>query len=156
MKVNYRPVLIVRSVSIEKISVVIDLCQHKWPGNPVYIVTAGAGRKHECLADSRVCEVLVHNSLDGAYAGRFESVLNFEAIVFPVENGSGVGYANIFKCFSFVNTQGYYLSEFCSNLKTMSKLRLKLKVSWELFVKKMAGPFASLLAKIILKRVIVD
>ena len=89
-------VLIVRTVSVEKLSGVLDACTASWPGHPLVVVSS-PGREGELHADSRIAEVVTYAIGPAGFSTPITYPARLAAVVVPVANRGGSGYANVMR-----------------------------------------------------------
>ena len=135
-----KPILVVRSVSIEKLSAVLDACVQEWPGHPVYVVSS-PNRIVELELDERVDKALPYIVGASGFRKPFAWAEALEAVVFPVGNRYGGGYANVFKAFSRLKAKSFYRAAYSKELFRMRAFTLPLKYNVELFLEKLFVPF---------------
>lgn len=146
-----KPILVVRSVSLEKLSAVLNACIYKWPEHPVYVVSS-LNRIAELELDDRVNKALACEVGAEGFRKPFAWDEPLEAVVFPIGNRSGGGYANVFKAFSQLKTKAFYCAAFCQELYPMSTFRLLLKCAVELSLEKLFVPLGVFVSLVIRRR----
>lgn len=143
-----RPILIIRTVSVEKLSTVLDSCRRRWPENPIEVLTS-PGREGELSLDGRLSRVIVQTASDG-----FSSPVHYdgevEALVIPVANRSGSGYANVLLACRFVRADSRFIASYARELKQVSSVSWSLRWRWETFV----GTFSRVIARIWSRRIV--
>ncbi len=119
-------ILIVRTVSVEKLSAVLEACRSRWPDPPLVVVT-NPGRSAELRADLRIAEVVpCATGADGfgemiTYPGRLA------AVVVPVVNRGGSGYANVLRACRNLRPANRYLASYGRNLIAVTRLGWALR-----------------------------
>lgn len=114
------PILIVRTVSVEKLAPVLDACAARWPGHPLLVVTSPA-RGSELRLDPRITEIVPYAT--GA-AGFEEAIIcehQIEAVVVPVANRGGSGYANVMRACRGLDARRWFLASYARNLTELTR-----------------------------------
>ncbi len=145
-----RPILIVRTVSVERLSTVLNCSLDRWPGHPIWVVTS-QNRVGELVTDGRIDRV---EGREGGYLNfgcRYESDTFYEAVVLPLANRKGSGYSNVLRSFSRVRCHGFFLSPFCRYLRPVSRTSLVLKAGIEEIIAASLRPVGALLARLVLR-----
>ena len=124
-------VLLIRSVAVEKMDGALDACSLRWPDKEIVVITDFAGHP-ELMADSRVSDALVPNELANGFQGVWDTQEEVEAVVIPVGNENGVGYAKVFRFVSRVRAQEWYLASRATELKRVqfSTILKRVRVEW--------------------------
>lgn len=117
---NTAPVLIIRTVSVEKLSPVLDACRARWPENPLIIVTSPA-RGSELRTDPRITEIIPYPTGASGFEEPIRSEHALEAVVVPVANRSGSGYANVMRACRRLNARSWYLASYSRELRALSR-----------------------------------
>ncbi len=141
-----KPILIVRTVSVEKISEALDLCLEKWPGHPLIVATT-ANRSKELANDNRIDRLEIVDTGPRGYDRIFHLEEHLEAVVFPIGNKNGSGYGNVFRAFSSLCARNFYMSPYCRDFRSMGRLRLKLKYGTELALEELLSVFGRIWAQ---------
>lgn len=113
------PVLVVRTVSVEKLSMVLDACVSRWPERSIWILTTPA-RLTEVSRDVRVGGVIEYRSVEGGYWEKTVIEKRFISVVVPVANEGGSGYANVLRACSRIETEAFYICSRCKLLVELS------------------------------------
>ncbi|HLP07708.1 MAG TPA: hypothetical protein VK178_06050 [Opitutaceae bacterium] len=109
------PVLIVRTVSVEKLSAVLDACRSRWPEHPLVVVT-NPGRLGELRADPRIAEVVSYATGADGFSEAIEYPEPLAAVVVPVGNRDGSGYANVMRACCGLRPASWYLASYSRTL----------------------------------------
>ena len=136
-------IIIVRTVSIERLSQVLDCCRMARPEGRFRVVTS-PNRVHELESDPRIAGVLPVQLGGNGFEKPIDLTGEVEATVFPVGNLSGAGYANVFAAFLKIKTRRLYLSPRCTTLVEMSRFALRRKVAWECLLRSVCRPLAAI------------
>jgi hypothetical protein len=113
------PILIVRTVSVEKLSPVLDACATRWPGHPL-IVVSSPGRGSELRTDPRVTEIIPYATGAEGFAAPIVCEHALEAVVVPVANRGGSGYANVMRACRRLDTRTWFLASYARELFHLS------------------------------------
>lgn len=105
------PILIVRTVSVEKLSPVLDACRARWPQHPLLVVTNQA-RGSELRTDSRIAEIIPYATGAEGFVRPIPCDHALEAVVVPVSNRGGSGYANVMRACRDLRTQTWFLASY--------------------------------------------
>lgn len=122
-------ILIVRTVSVEKLSPVIEACAARWPGRAIHVAST-PGRAGELRQDGRIHRVIEYTAETNGFDRPLTVEETVAALVIPVGNQHGCGYANVIRACNGIRAAERYLASHCSVLKRMSRLRWALK--WRL------------------------
>jgi hypothetical protein len=145
------PILIVRTVSVEKLSPVLDACRAQWPEHPLFVVTTAA-RAGELRADPRIAEVISHG---GAVGGGFDAPIAsehaLEAVVVPVANRGGSGYANVLQACRNLRARTWFLARYSRELVELSARAWTWRARRERLLEPIAHAFGWLWTKWILR-----
>ena len=120
------PVLILRTVSVEKLSSALDLAGDRWPGHPLAVATS-VNRLTELSDDPRIDRLYAIETGTGGFERPLKLEETFEAIVFPLGNAHGSGYGNVFRACRRLSAKSFYISPYCRELRYAGFFRLKLK-----------------------------
>jgi hypothetical protein len=145
------PVLIFRTVSIEKMDAVLAACRARWPQAPLAVLSS-PNRKAELLADPRVAEVVSVVLGPEGFPPRLGLSRRFAAVVVPLGNRRGSGYANVFTAARSCSTGGHFLARYCAELQSVSRTGLWLRSTAETLLLALALPFAWLAAALLVPR----
>lgn len=145
-----QPILILRTVSIEKLSPVLDLCQDKWPGHPLYVATS-ENRVGELKTDPRIENVFPyqHDWADLKESSLIEE--NIHCVVIPIGNQRGSGYANVFESALALPTSHISLAPYCQSLLSISSKNMLIKCKLEQILAKVCAPLSIFITNQILK-----
>lgn len=146
-----KPVVIIRTVSVEKMSSVLDACKARWGDSPLWVVSS-TGRVEEMRRDIRVTRVLSH---DGGVEGFQKPVIveyKFSSVVVPVSNEGGSGYGNVFRAASALESGDYFMCSRCRKLKLLGKSGFKWRARLESYLGLFARFFGEFWAESILDR----
>lgn len=114
------PVLIVRTVSLEKLSAVLDACRTRWPDRPLWVVTS-PGRAGELKRDPRVAGLVPYTMGPGGFDAPIAFPGEAEAIVVPTANWRGAGYANVLRAARTVAVRQRFLASYARELVGVSR-----------------------------------
>lgn len=141
-------ILIFRTVSIERMDAVLAACRLRWPDTPIAVLST-PGRRAELLADSRVAEVIpIELGADG-FPPRLRLDRSFAAVVVPLGNHEGSGYANVLSAARRCRARGHFLAAYGSELREVSRGALWRRVALETALLALARPFAALAAALL-------
>lgn len=115
------PVLIVRTVSVEKLSPVLDACAARWPGHPLVVVTS-AGRGAELRLDPRVADIVPYVVGPGGFDAPIDHAGPLAAVVVPVANRRGSGYANVLRSCRGLRPAEWVLASYARDLRPVSRV----------------------------------
>lgn len=147
------PVIILRTVSVEKLSTVLDLCNARWPNHALHVLTS-ANRAGELKQDHRVSRVTAYPNEDAGFASLLTRIQGpATSIVIPIGNQTGCGYGNVFQAIPWLITQHYFLAPYCQSLIKTTRLQLNLKSKTEQWLTQVCHPLSQFLTKRILKEV---
>lgn len=144
-------VLIYRTVSIEKMDAVLTACRTRWPQAPLAVLSS-PNRQVELLADPRVAEVVPVALGTEGFPADLGLTRTFAAVVVPLGNRRGSGYANVFAAARHCRAEGHFLAPYCSELQPISVAGLWLRSTSETLLLALALPFAWLAAALLLRR----
>lgn len=113
------PILIVRTVSVEKLSPVLDACRSHWPENPLIVVTSPA-RGSELRTDPRITEIIPYSTGTSGFEEPIRCEHALEAVVVPVANRGGSGYANVLRACRRLNARTWFLASHARELTELS------------------------------------
>ena len=113
------PVLIVRTVSVEKLSPVLDACAARWPGHPLLVVSS-PGRGSELRTDPRVTEIIPYATGAEGFVAPIVCEHVLEAVVVPVANRGGSGYANVMRACRGLDTRTWWVASYARELLELS------------------------------------
>jgi hypothetical protein len=113
------PILIVRTVSVETLSPVLDACAARWPGHPL-IVVSSPGRSSELRTDPRVTEIIPYATGAEGFAAPIVCEHALEAVVVPVANRGGSGYANVMRACRALDTRTWWVASYARELLELS------------------------------------
>lgn len=128
-----RPVVILRTVSVEKMSPVLEACAARWASSPIWVVS-NAGRADEMRNDKRVTEVIVIQTGDFSSPVSVDTLA--EAVVVPVANEGGSGYGNVLAVSLAISAKSFFICSRCRVLFELgrggfaSKARLERFWGW--------------------------
>lgn len=145
-----RPILIVRTVSLEKLSFVLDLCRERWPQHPIHIISS-ENRLAELQNDARITETHTYKMGKTGFDHPFDYSERAAALIIPIANQRGSGYGNVFKAFSSVKADAIFLAAHCKKLSKSTPYSLKLKYLFEQGARALSRPLAHCWAKSLLK-----
>jgi len=97
------PILIVRLIPLEPLAAAIATCKAQWPESDIHVVTreVRAAELRDIEAIDLVIPIVVPA---GGFQSFFNSPVEYAAVIFPVGNRSGLGYARTFLAFSQIQT----------------------------------------------------
>ena len=110
------PILIVRTVSVEKLSPVLDACGARWPEHALIVVTSPA-RGSELRTDPRITEIIPYSTGTEGFVAPIPCEHAIEAVVVPVANHGGSGYANVMRACRGLDTRSWFLASYARNLQ---------------------------------------
>jgi hypothetical protein len=113
------PILIVRTVSVEKLSPVLDACRARWPHHPLLVVT-NAARGSELRTDARIAEIIPYATGAEGFVAPIPCDHELEAVVVPVGNRGGSGYANVLRACRALRTRTWFLASYSRDLLELS------------------------------------
>jgi hypothetical protein len=138
-------VLIFRTVNVEKMALVLAACCARWPAAAI-VVLSSPNRRAELAADPRIAEVVdVPIGPDG-FPPRLPMDRRFDAVVVPIGNRGGSGYANALKAARRCAADEYFVMPYASSLQRISRAWLWRATTFEAGLLAMAWPFARLAA----------
>ncbi len=142
-------VLVFRTVSIEKLDIVIEACRLRWPDTK-FVVASNSGRCKELLSDPRISKVIeVKTGLKGFHK-KLKIKQSFSAVVIPISNRYGAGYGNVFAASSRCNTTNWFVMPYASRLKRVSYLTLRLLTIIENMILLICWPLSIILTRLLL------
>ena len=121
-----KPVLIARTVSIEKLATVIESCRAEWPERPLWVLT-NAGRAAEVEALAGVARAIRYEGGAGGFSAGVELETELWAVVVPVANAGGSGYANVLRACRGLRARRWALCARCSRLRFLSRIEWEAK-----------------------------
>jgi hypothetical protein len=145
------PVLIVRTVSVEKLSGVLDACHQRWPNNPISVLT-GAGREGELALDPRIDRVITLPQSTRGFSTLFDHDDEVESLVIPVAHRSGSGYANVLKACRTIRARKRFIASYSRELQEISPLRWSIRWRWEYLLEKPSRLIAHMLSRRIVRQ----
>lgn len=113
-----KPIIVIRTVSVEKMSPVLEACHRNWNGHDIWVVS-NLGRAEEMRRDLRVARVIENRPGDYSRPLKMDTV--FEAVVVPVANEGGSGYGNVFGAVLGMSSSSYWLCSRCRQLIPVSR-----------------------------------
>ena len=119
-----QPVLVVRCVSVEKLSPVLDLCRTRWPCHRLEVCTS-PNRVGELATDPRIDLIRTINVGVNGIRDPLPWSQSYESVVIPVGNRYGLGYGNVLRSVRRVETKAFYLAPYCGKLLPISLFRLQ-------------------------------
>ncbi len=114
------PILIVRTVSVEKLSAVLEACRTRWPEHPLVVVT-NPGRVGELRTDPRIAEVRALAVGSGGFGEAITYPERLAAVVVPVGNRNGSGYANVLRACRTLRADGWFLASYAQTLRPLTR-----------------------------------
>lgn len=118
------PVLIVRTVSVEKLAPVLTTCAKKWPQHPLVVVSSPA-RGSELQTDPRITEIIPYATAAEGFIHPIQCEHALEAVVVPVANRGGSGYANVMRACQHLQTRRWFLASFAQELQELAPFTWK-------------------------------
>lgn len=115
-----RSILIVRTVSVEKLSPVLDACVARWPEHPLVVVTS-PGREGELRLDPRIAAIVPYAMVAAGFSAPIEYASPVEAVVVPVANRGGSGYANVLRACRRLRATSWFLASYSRTLTPVSR-----------------------------------
>lgn len=143
-----RPIIVFRTVSVEKMSPVLEACAARWATSPIWVVS-NAGRADEMRNDKRVSEVIVIQS--GDFSSPVEVDTLAEAVVVPVANEGGSGYGNVLAASLAISAERFFICSRCRALSELGRAGFSSKARLERFCGWGARLFAGYWAERILE-----
>ena len=134
-------VLILRTISVEKLDGVLNACRDTWPEAKLVVLT-NPGRKAELEADARIAEVLTVDLGASGFDRRLRVGKSFDTVVVPIGNRNGSGYANVLQAARQVRASHYYVAAYARDLRPMSRMRLTFLAAWENTILALCLPLA--------------
>jgi len=131
------PVLIVRSVSVEMLTAVLDACAARWPGHPILVVTNPA-RGSELRADPRIDEIIVYTMGVVGFSALIGCPHALESVVVPVANYSGSGYANVMRAARNLHTRSWFIASHARQLRELNERQWTRRWRTELMLEPLA------------------
>lgn len=135
------PILIVRTVSVEKLAPVLDACAGRWPAHPILVVTSPA-HGSELRADPRITEIIPYETGTIGFGAPIQCEHALEAVVVPVANRGGSGYANVMRACRALETRSWYLARYARDLTELSRSAWTRRWRMELALRRLARPIA--------------
>jgi hypothetical protein len=123
-------VLILRTVSVEKLDGVLAACRERWPAARLVVLT-NPGRQAELEADERIAEVVPHALGPVGFDRSVRLARRFDIVVVPVGNRGGSGYANVICAALNCPAREYFLAAHARDLRAVPRWRLRLSVAGE-------------------------
>jgi hypothetical protein len=145
------PILIVRTVSVEKLSPVLDACRARWPQHPLLVVSSPA-RGSELRADLRIAEIIPYETGATGFVAPIACEHALEAVVVPVGNRGGSGYANVLRACRELRTQRWFLAAYSRDLTELTPSAWRARWRTELALQAPASWLARIWAWWILRR----
>ena len=108
-----------RTVSVEKLSPVLDACRARWPQHPLLVVT-NAARGSELRSDPRITEIIPYATGAEGFGTPIPCDHELEAVVVPVGNRGGSGYANVMRACRALRTCSWFLASYSRDLRELS------------------------------------
>jgi hypothetical protein len=96
------PILVVRTVSVEKFSPVLDACHTRWPHHPLLVVTNSTRGSELRMVTPIPCDHAL------------------EAVVVPVGNRGGSGYANVMRACRDLRARTWFLAAYSRELNELT------------------------------------
>lgn len=144
--------VIFRTVSIEKLSSVLDLCQQQWADSRI-IVISSQNRIAELECDDRVAQALPLSDQQPYFATALRALnRQVENLVIPTGNQGGAGYENIFQGLNSGLARACYLAPYCRSLQPVSYIHLRIKVGINQAATLVTYPLAALWARQMIKK----
>lgn len=141
-------VLVFRTVSIERMDAVLTACRLQWPDTPLAVLSS-PGRRAELLADPRVAEVISAEIGADGFPPRLRLDRAFAAVVVPLGNRHGTGYANVLSAARRCRASSRFLAAYGCELHRVTRLGLWRRVALETTLLVLAHPFAVLAAALL-------
>lgn len=116
------PILVVRTVSVEKLSPVLDACRTRWPDRPILVVT-NPTRGSELRTDARITEIIPYDTGAAGFVAPIRCEHALEAVVVPVANRGGSGYANVMRACRRLDARSWFLASYSRELQELSRRR---------------------------------
>lgn len=144
------PIVIFRTVSVEKMSPVLNACQERWLDHPIWIVTS-RNRVEEMERDVRVERSIPFDGAMG-FERPFSLDAKAEAVVVPTANKWATGYGNVLNAALGVDASTYYICSRCRTLLAFGKSGFMWRARRERFLIGLARVFSGFWAERILER----
>lgn len=139
-------VLIVRTVSIEELGPLVAACRAQWPDAELAVLSS-PNRRAEIAASAGVHDVIDYPAAVGGFGAPWTDGRSYDAVVVPVRNGSGWGYANVWQAIAPVEARSFWLAQWSRSLVRVSPAGMRVRGWVERAVQRMAGPPAGWLAQ---------
>lgn len=124
-------IVILRTVSVEKMSPVLDVCRERWPSAPLWVVSSPS-RFDEMKRDVRVDRAISYRGQSGfSCPVTLETGLSVAAVVVPTANENGSGYGNVLGAALGVEASEYYLCSRCRKLRSLGRTGFVLRARAE-------------------------
>jgi len=124
------PVVIFRTVSVEKMSPVLDACGAKWQGHPLWVVSSPS-RVGELNLDGRVDRVLKYEGVAAGFDRPLKQDLKAVAVVVPVANKGGSGYGNVLRVAAGIRSTSFCLCSRCRLIEESGRIEFLRKALLE-------------------------
>lgn len=144
-------VFIARSVSVEQMDRVLDVCSERWPDKDLVVIT-NSNRHAEMVADPRVANAIAPTELVHDFEGVWRTDRQAETIVVPVGNSSGVGYVNVFRFLSRIRARDWYVVEQTEVLKQLDKNQILRQIRWERVVRVACSPISCVISYLLTRQ----
>lgn len=139
-------ILVFRTVSIEKMDMVLDIC-HFYFSDARLVVLSSLNRRFELIDDSRVAEVITINTGAKGFPAKMQLSRIFRAVVIPLGNHRGAGYSNVFSAAASCLSNEFYTMPYADCLNRTSSLNLRFRRLLEKCLFFLAFPIAYLSVK---------
>lgn len=144
------PILVVRTVSVEKLSPVLDACRTRWPHSPIFVVTNPA-RGSELRTDTRIAEIIPYATGAEGFVTPITCDHTLEAVVVPVGNRGGSGYANVMRACRALRARTWFLASYSRELTELRNAQWAWRWRREFLLQVPARALAWLWAKWLLR-----
>ena len=119
-------VLIVRTISVEELGPLVEICRSTWRGANICVLTS-PNRHREVAGIAGVDETIDYLEATGGFGMPWNDGRAYRALVIPVRNGSGWGYANVARALSTVNAASVRIAQWGRALKPVTLTGLELR-----------------------------
>jgi hypothetical protein len=105
---------------VEELSPGLDACAARWPGHPLLVVSS-PGRGSELRTDPRVTEIIPYATGAEGFTAPVVCEHALEAVVVPVANLSGSGYANVMRACRRLEARSWFIASHTRELLEPSR-----------------------------------
>jgi hypothetical protein len=141
-------ILIFRTVSIEKLDIVLDQCRSNWPKDHLVVISS-PNRYSELIGDHRISKVITLSAGQNGFSQQLNLKSKFKALVIPINNQYGSGYGNVFSAGISCAAEKYYLMPYATRLNQVSITTLKFYQTMERILLSLSLPIAHIITKLV-------